>query len=199
MKTAEAAFLLRDAEARGQVFVDRENFVVVIRLDENVADENAREDRAEGELEVGVIAQREAFAGRAEKCAGAGFGRDDGSEHRPPRNAPAAEREIFEVILLPAHAEADEDDDEEIEEENAGSRSTRRASTLLGDRIRADRKLENAVISRRARNLTHPSSRILHRSRLWTAMSFVVCATQDDRLSGCMDNSDDEGLVQTER
>ena len=52
----------RDAETRGQVFVDREDFVVVVGLDENVADENARDDRAEGELQVGVIAQRETFA-----------------------------------------------------------------------------------------------------------------------------------------
>ena len=122
MKTAEAAFLVAHPETRGQVFVDRENFVVVIRLDENVADENARDDRAEGELQIGVIAQRESFARRAEKCAGAGFRRDEGSEHRPPRNSPATEREIFEVILLPAHVQADGDDDEEIEEKN-GNRS----------------------------------------------------------------------------
>ena len=42
--------LTRDPKARGQVLVDRENFVVVIRFDENVADENASNDRAEREL-----------------------------------------------------------------------------------------------------------------------------------------------------
>ena len=78
------------------------------------------DDRAEGELHVGVIAERETFPGRSEKSAGAGFGRDDGSEHRPPRNSPPAEREVFEIIFLPAHAQADEDDDKKIEEENAG-------------------------------------------------------------------------------
>ena len=65
--------LTRDTKARGQVLVDRENFVVVIRFDENVADENASDDRAEGELQVGVVAVAEAFPGRAEKCAGACF------------------------------------------------------------------------------------------------------------------------------
>ena len=108
------------AEAGGQVFVDREDLVVVIGLDENVADENAREDRAERKLEVGEIAQRKAFAGCAEKGAGTGFGRDDGGEHCPPRNAAAAEGEILEVILLPAHVEADEDDDEKVEEQDSG-------------------------------------------------------------------------------
>ena len=54
--------LCRHAETRGQIFVDRVNFVVVVRLDENVADENAREDRAESKLHVGVIAQRKSFA-----------------------------------------------------------------------------------------------------------------------------------------
>ena len=110
----------RGAEAGGQVFVDREDFVVVIRLDEDVADKNPGEDRAEGELEIGEIAQGKTFTGCAEKCAGAGFGRDDGGEHRPPRNAPAAEGEIFEVILLPAHVEADEDDNEKVEEQDSG-------------------------------------------------------------------------------
>jgi hypothetical protein len=66
----------RDPEARGQVFVDRENFVVVIRFDENVADENAPDDRAEGELQVGVVAVAEAFPRRSEKCTGACFSRD---------------------------------------------------------------------------------------------------------------------------
>ena len=42
--------LTRDAEARGQVFVNRVNFVVVVRFDENVADQNASDDRAKGEL-----------------------------------------------------------------------------------------------------------------------------------------------------
>ena len=40
----------RNSEARGQVFVDRIDFVIVIRLDEDVADENAPDDGAKGEL-----------------------------------------------------------------------------------------------------------------------------------------------------
>ena len=56
--------------------------------------------------------------GAPKKVAGAGFGGDDGSEHRPPRNAPAAEREIVEIVFLPAHPQADEDDDKKIEEKD---------------------------------------------------------------------------------
>ncbi len=73
----------RHAEARGEIFVDRINFVVVVRLDENVADENASEDGAEGELQVGIIAVTEAFPGRSEKSAGACFGGDQSKRARP--------------------------------------------------------------------------------------------------------------------
>ena len=113
----------RHAETRGEIFVDRINFVVVVRLDENVADEDARENRAERQLQISVVAQREAFARRAEKGAGACFGSDDRGEHGPPRNCATAEREIFEVLLLPAHVKADGDDDEEIEEQERRYRS----------------------------------------------------------------------------
>ena len=62
----------------------------------------------------------EAFSGRAEKCAGTCFRRHQRREHGPPRNAPSAEGEIFEVVFLSTHAQADEDDDEEIKEQNSG-------------------------------------------------------------------------------
>ena len=119
-ENGRSRILTRDSKARGQIFVDRENFVVVIRFDENVADENAADDRAEGELQIGVIAVAEAFPGRSEKCAGACFSRHQRSEHGPPRNAPSAECEVFEIIFLPAHPQADEDDDYEVKEKNAG-------------------------------------------------------------------------------
>ena len=62
----------------------------------------------------------EAFPGRAKKCAGTCFRRHQRGEHGPPRNAPTAKGEIFEVVFLSAHAQADEDDDEEIKEQNSG-------------------------------------------------------------------------------
>src|SRR5438552_151489 len=108
----------RDAKPGGQIFVDRENFVIVVGLDENVADENARQDRAEGELDVSVIPQRKTFPGRSEKSTGARFGGDDRGENCPPRNLPATESEVFQVTLLAAHAQADENDNEEIKQQN---------------------------------------------------------------------------------
>src|SRR5207244_5111426 len=59
--------LTRDPEARGQVLINRENLIVVIRFDENVADKHASDDRAEGELQIGVVAVAEAFPRRSEK------------------------------------------------------------------------------------------------------------------------------------
>src|SRR4030095_16219237 len=112
----DALPICSDAEPHGQIFVDRENFVVIVGLDENEADEDARDDGAEGELDVSVIAQRIAFARCSKKSAGARFRRDDGSEHGPPRDLPATEREILEVALLAPHAQADENDGEKISE-----------------------------------------------------------------------------------
>src|SRR6202011_1443000 len=90
----------RYPEADGQVLVNRENFVVVVRLNENVTDQNACDDRAEGKLEIGVIAQSEPFAGRSKKRTGTGFRRDQRGEHRPPRNLTPAQGKIFEIIFL---------------------------------------------------------------------------------------------------
>ena len=112
--------LARDPKARGQVFVDRENVVVVIGLDENVADENAPDDGAERQLQIGVVAMAEAFSGRSEEGAGTGFGGDQRSQHCPPGDASSAQREPFEILFFPAHAQADGDDDHEVEQENRG-------------------------------------------------------------------------------
>src|SRR5262249_8142205 len=93
-------------------------FVVVIGLDENVTDEDPRQDRAKGKLEVSVISEREAFTGRTEECAGAGFRSDEGSENGPPRNYATTEREIFEIFLPSSHVKADGNDNDEVEEQN---------------------------------------------------------------------------------
>src|SRR5205085_1043565 len=126
-------------------FVDRENFVVVVRLDENKADQNAADDRAESELQIGVVPMAESFAGRAEKSAGAGFGRNEGGEHSPPRNATAAEGEVLEIVFLPAHPQADEDDYDEVEKENADVDGEAAVHGKLGDRNFARRKIDRAA------------------------------------------------------
>src|SRR5205814_7861662 len=112
--------LASHSEPRGQVFIDRKNFVVVIRLDENVANQNPPNDGAEGELQVGVVAVAEAFSGRAEERAGTGFSGDKRSKDRPPWNPAAAKGKVFQIVFLSAHAQADKDDDDEVEEEDAG-------------------------------------------------------------------------------
>lgn len=126
--------LAPDPEARGQVFVNRKNFVVVIRFDENVADENASYDRTEGELQVAVIAMAESFPGRSEKCAGTCFSRDERRKDRPPWDAPATEGKVGQGIFLPAHAQADADDEHEVEEQDSGVDEKARVHGELGDR-----------------------------------------------------------------
>ena len=90
------------------------------------------------------------------------FGRDDRSEHRPPRNLPPAEREIFQIAFhFQAHAQADEDDDEKIEQENADIDDKLPVHALLGDRISTARKVDRAL--RRAMlNNSGLASRISH-------------------------------------
>jgi hypothetical protein len=91
-------------------------------------------------LNVGVFPQGKSFARHAKKCRGAGFGSDDGSQHRPPRNATAAEREIMQAFFLPAHAQADGDDNEEIEEKNEAIDPEPSVHAFLGDRESGERK-----------------------------------------------------------
>src|SRR5204862_1752285 len=114
------------------------------RLDENKADQNAADDRAESELQIGVVPMAEPFAGSTEKSAGAGFGRNEGGEHSPPWNATAAEGEVLEIIFLPAHPQADEDDDNEIKKEYADVDDEAAVHGKLGDRNFARRKVDRA-------------------------------------------------------
>ena len=61
--------LRRHAKPSSKIFVDGVNFVVVVRLEENVADENAREDGADCQLQIGVAAERESLTrGSEESC-----------------------------------------------------------------------------------------------------------------------------------
>ena len=110
----------RHAETRGEIFVDRIDFVVVVRLDENVADQNASQDGAERELQISVISKGETFPRRAKKSAGTRLRGDKRGENGPPRNCATAQREIFEVLFLPAHVKPDGNDDDEIQEQNCG-------------------------------------------------------------------------------
>ena len=105
---------------------------------------NAEGDEILGAVgsKVGVVAMAESFARRAEECPGAGFRRDERREHGPPRNAPAAEREVFQVVFLPAHPQADENDDDEVEKENADVDGEAAVHGKLGDRIFPLRKVD---------------------------------------------------------
>ena len=109
-----------DAKARGQIFIDRIDFVIVVRLDENVTDQDARQDRAERELKISVVPKGETFAGRSKKCSRARFRRDERSENGPPCDLAAAEGEVFEAFFLSAHVKADGNDQNEVKEENCG-------------------------------------------------------------------------------
>ena len=106
------------AKPGSKVFVDGVNFVVVVWLDENVADENPREDGADRQLQIGVVAERESFAWRTKICSGSGFRGDERCEHSPPRHSPPAQCKVLEIFLLAPHVEADSDDENEIEQQN---------------------------------------------------------------------------------
>src|SRR4029453_13822776 len=103
-----------------EIFVDRINVVVVVRLYEDVTDKDARQNRAERQLQIGAVAQCKAFAGRAEEGAGTSLRCDYRSEYGPPRNCATAECEIFEIFFLPAHVKADGNDDDKIQKQDRG-------------------------------------------------------------------------------
>ncbi len=94
-------------ETHEQELIDRDDAVIVVRLDEKKRDDDAGEDRADGELRVREIAQRVAFARRAEKSRGADLRGEDRSQHSPPRDAAVACREAFHRGVAAAFVEAD--------------------------------------------------------------------------------------------
>ena len=104
--------------------------------DEEKADDDPREDRADGKLRVGPVALYVAALRRAEEGRRADLRGEDAREHRPPRRLPVAEREALDAPALRALREPDADDDREvgdqdqrIERRDAADSSTRRAAS----------------------------------------------------------------------
>src|SRR5204862_52116 len=89
-----------NAKARRQIFVNRIDFVIVVRLDEDVADQDACEDRAEGELKISVVTKGETFAGRSKKCSRAGFRSDERGQNGPPCDLPVYVEQCAEVLKV---------------------------------------------------------------------------------------------------
>ena len=100
------------AEAECEVFVDALDLELEIGGDEEVGDDDAGKDGADGELGVGEAEGFEAFGGSAEKCRGAGLGRDDRGEHGPPGDFVPAKRELLESVVFASGVEADADNDD---------------------------------------------------------------------------------------
>ena len=55
-ENGRGGILRRHTETDCQILVDGVNLVIVVRLNENVADKNARDDGAESELKISVVA-----------------------------------------------------------------------------------------------------------------------------------------------
>ena len=102
------------AETDFQKLINAHHVVFVKRRDEHRAHHQPRQQIADHQLRIRVIPQPESLARRAEKRPRADLGRENGRQHRPPRDRPAAEREIRDVSAPAAEMPADADDDGEI-------------------------------------------------------------------------------------
>ncbi len=88
-----------DAKADLQELVNGDDVVVVKGSQEKIGDDDAGDDRADGELDVGEVVEVITLAGCAEKRCRTQFRRDDRGEHGPPGQLATADAEL-------AHAEA---------------------------------------------------------------------------------------------
>ena len=105
-------------EAQQKVLVDRDDAKVVIRLDEYVGDDDAREDGPQCKLCVGEIALFVAFTRSAKKCRRANLRGKDRGQDGPPGNVPITDRKALEALASTALVEPDGDDHGEIKEDN---------------------------------------------------------------------------------
>ena len=121
------------AKAHQQELVNRDDAVVVIRFDEHEGDDHPRQDRADGKLCVGVVAQGVPLVGRAEKGRGADLRREDRRQNRPPRDAPVADREAFHGFVAPAFVQADADHNNEIREDHPAIEEPRHKLPIIHD------------------------------------------------------------------
>ena len=105
-------------EADGEVFVDALDFELEIRSDEKIRDDDAGEDRSNGQLGVGEAEGLVAFGRRAKKCRCAGLGGDDRGQDGPPRDFVPPEGEFLQGFVPASGIEADTDDYDEVGQDN---------------------------------------------------------------------------------
>src|SRR5438309_2272879 len=107
-------------EANTEVVVDRVDLVGEVGLEEDVTDDDSPDDEAQDELHVGKALVGVALAGRSEEGGRAGFGRDDGGHHGPPRDAPASERKVAQALFTSPHVQPDGRNGDEINQDDEG-------------------------------------------------------------------------------
>ena len=108
------------AKADLEELIHAHHIVAVIGRDEESAHHQTCQQVARHELDVGVIAQRIAFARSAEKSARADFRRQDGSQHGPPGDLTIPECEALHAAAFAALRKANAEDEAEVGKEDEG-------------------------------------------------------------------------------
>ena len=101
-----------------QILVDGDDAKIVVGLDENVGDDDAGENGAEGQLRIGEVALLIAFTRRPQECRRTYFRGQDRCQHRPPGNIPVAYREALEILAPAPFVEPDRDDNGEVKKDD---------------------------------------------------------------------------------
>src|SRR3989454_1935639 len=108
----------RRTEANVQVVVDRVDLVGEVGLEEDVTDNTSSDDEAQNELYVSKALVGVALARRSEEGGCAGFRRDDGGHHGPPRDLPPSERKVVQALFAPSHVQPDGRNGDEINQDD---------------------------------------------------------------------------------
>jgi len=142
-------------EADQQELVDRDHAVVVVGLDENEGNNDARQHGADGELGVGVVAQSVALVGRAQESRGADLRREDGRQHGPPRNAPVANGESLHRFIAPALVQADADHNDKVCEDHPAIEQPFHMAAIIHGFSEKTKKQSGAGRIKEGTNLSH--------------------------------------------
>lgn len=115
-------------EASAEKLIDADDAVAVVGGDEDSADDDACQQVAEHELDIGEVAQGVAFARGAEEGAGADFGCQDGGENGPPSDLAISKSEALHGATFAALGEAYAQDEGEVGEDDDGIKEIRHSS-----------------------------------------------------------------------
>src|SRR5438046_2568846 len=102
------------AESRTEIFIERNDAMLVVERNKQKAHDNPRKNRPDGELRIRPVSQAETALRCSKKCRRADFCRKDAGQDRPPWRLPVAQSKAEKRFFSAAQPQADADNQRKI-------------------------------------------------------------------------------------